>query len=211
MNSDGPQIISDFYLTVLLDSIRQNGYLIFAIVGKPLPLHPKSLFEGQLKKTQFYFTEKQVQKANEKRNKENNNEINLAGYDARDQKKMLDMARRQEMGQFGTGKGGYSAGGMDEEDEGHKPAEKKEEKKFFEGKGVSLGGNSSPLKKGSSVGWYDGDTDADTVECIKMSLKDVHSSSNLDLHKHTCSSTRSSNHQIQASRWQDSNVALQAN
>lgn len=165
MNSDGPQIISDFYLTVLLDSIRQNGYTIFVIDGQ-LPYYDPSMFKDSMKNTQFYFTVELIRKNNDKRNKEKNNEINLSGYDKRDMNKMLDRARKEEAGQFG----GYIG---ENEEEGHsgptgdvKPAEKK----YFEGKGMSLGNDNSP-KKGKS--WYEGDTDNDTISCIKMSLQDV--------------------------------------
>jgi hypothetical protein len=164
MNSDGPQIISDFYLTVLLDSIKQNGYTIFVVKGE-LPYYDPNMFRESLKQTQFYFTVDQISKNNDKRNKEKNNEINLSGYDKRDMNKMLDKARREEAGQFGY-HDKYK--GEDEESSGPTGDIKPPEKKYFEGKGTNLGGGSSPNGK-----WYDGDTDNDTLSCIKMSLQDV--------------------------------------
>lgn len=164
-NSDGPQIISDFYLTVLLDSIRQNGYTIFVVEGQ-IPYVDPEMFKGQLKKTQFYFTVEQIKKTNEKRNKEKNNEINLSGYDRRDMNKMLEKARREEAAQFG----GDYIGQNRQDDEGPKfGTQKPPEPKFFEGKGTTFGG-ATPTK---ALGWYDGDQDPDTIACIKMSLQDV--------------------------------------
>lgn len=131
MNSDGPQIISDFYLAALLDSIKQNGYMIFTVEGN-LPNHSPSLFRDSLKKTQFYFTVEQIKKNNDRRNKENNNEINLAGYDKREMNKMLEKARREEAAQFGYN---YEPkdGGV-----GPKTQQAPSENKFFEGKGTSI-------------------------------------------------------------------------
>ena len=163
-NSDGPQIISDFYLTVLLDSIRQNGYTIFVVDGE-MPYWGPEMFRENMKKTQFYFTIDQIKKSNYKRNKEKNNEINLSGYDKRDMNKMLSKARKEEAAQF-TGDFKYPG----EEDEPEKVPEKEKEKKYFEGKGTTFGGPSSPAK---SLQWYDGDQDPDTIACIKMSLQDV--------------------------------------
>ena len=77
---------------------------------------------------------------------------------------MLEKARREEAEQFG-----YGGNKMDTED-GPKET-KPEEKKFFEGKGMSLAGGSN--EKGTLGKWYEGDTDKDTLECIKMSLKDI--------------------------------------
>lgn len=166
MNSDGPQIISDFYLTVLLDSIKQNGYTIFVVDGA-LPLYDAEMFKESLKKTQFYFTVDQIKKNNDKRNREKNNEINLSGYDKRDMNKMLDKARREEAGQFGYSDK-YKGEEEEEESTGPKGDTKQSEKKYFEGKGMTFGSDSSPKGR-----WYDGDTDSDTLTCIKMSLKDV--------------------------------------
>ena len=158
-NSDGPQIISDFYLSVLLDSIKENGYTIFVVDGI-LPEYRPEDFSESLKKTQFYFKVSQIQKQNEKRNKEKNNEINLSGYDKRDMNKMLERARRQEMGMEPETDFKQSQESEDKKEE--------TEKKYFEGKGVSL---SSGNKKKST--WYEGDTDQETLSVVKLSLKEV--------------------------------------
>lgn len=163
-NSDGPQIISDFYMTVLIESIKQNGYQIFVVEGE-LPVYDPNLFKGNLKKTQFYFTVEQIKKTNEKRNKEKNNELNLSGYDARDMNKLLERERRMEQEQF---KGDYY-GGQHGDEEHNKPQEKPQEKKFFEGKGVTLSGQQGG---GRSV-WYEGDDDQDTLQAVLFSLKEV--------------------------------------
>lgn len=156
-NSDGPQIITDFYMSVLLDSIRENGYTIFVVEGV-LPVFPPANFRDSLKKTQFYFKESQIRKANEKRNKEKNNEINLSGYDKRDLNKMLERARRQELGLEPESRLGRNI-----EPEQDKPAEKK----FFEGKGVSLSSGAQ------SLGWYEGESDPEIMAVVKLSLQDV--------------------------------------
>jgi len=50
MYEPGPQIISDFYLSAFLDSIKNSGYTIFVIRGaKPLPLPNKYQFSGMLR------------------------------------------------------------------------------------------------------------------------------------------------------------------
>lgn len=131
-----------------------------------MPYYDPALFKENLKKTQFYFSVEQIRRNNEKRNKEKNNEINLSGYDKRDMNKMLDAARRQEAKQFGFDYEG-------EEGSNHNEPENKAppEKKYFEGQGTSFGGSPS-LGKGISV-WYEGDTDSETIACVKMSLQDV--------------------------------------
>jgi len=159
-NSDGPQIISDFYMSVLLDSIRENGYTIFVVEGV-LPVFPPENFRESTKKTQFYFKESQIRKANDKRNKEKNNEINLSGYDKRDLNKMLERARRQEQGLEPETRLGKNV-----EDQPEKPAEKK----FFEGKGVSLSSAGS-----NNLRWYEGDTDPEILAVVRLSLQDVDS------------------------------------
>jgi len=50
MYEPGPQIISDFYLSAFLDSIKNSGYTIFVIRGKKsLPLPNKYEFSVQLR------------------------------------------------------------------------------------------------------------------------------------------------------------------
>lgn len=151
MNSDGPQIISEFYLSALLDNIWRDGFTIFIVDGT-LPLHAPSMFKESCKKTQFYFTQEQIQKANDKRTANNNNNINMKGYDQRDHDKLVEQVRREEEG-------------------GETQGENKEtlEEKVFIGKGVALGGGT----ESSAAHWYEGDTDPETLQVIKMSLSDV--------------------------------------
>ena len=162
-----------------------------------MPVYSPDMFRESMKKTQFYFTIDQIKKSNEKRNKEKNNEINLSGYDKRDMNKMLEKARREESQQFG---GNFKGEGAKEEPV--KPAENK----FFEGKGTTFGGSSSPLKSQ----WYDGDQDQDTIDCIKMSLKDVRFEL-LDIPDCSGLTGRTYIYSIQVSRWKESGMALRKN
>jgi len=54
---DGPQIITDFYFSAFLDSVRDKGYFIFIVKGE-LPIYDPKIFD--LKPHQKYFTFKEV-------------------------------------------------------------------------------------------------------------------------------------------------------
>lgn len=169
-NSDGPQIISDFYLTALLGSIQEQKYQVFIVDG-PLPAYSQEVFGSLIGNRQFYFTVEQVRKQNEKRNREGNNELNLVGYDIRNMNKMLKQARAEEARQFG---GDWNVPHQDDDEPQSKATPTQSQPKapsFFEGKGQSLGGTTTP-SKGKSC-WYHGDTDQETLEVVKMSLKEV--------------------------------------
>jgi Josephin len=169
-NSDGPQIISDFYLTALLGSIQQQKYQVFIVDG-PLPLYSKEVFESMVGNRQFFFTTDQVKKQNDKRNREGNNELNLVGYDIRNMNKMLQKARAEEAKQF---QGDWKLGNQDDEVNDYKQVQTKPEPNLgsvFQGKGTSFGDSQSSSKPRSC--WYDGDTDSDTLQVVKMSLKEV--------------------------------------
>lgn len=146
------------------------------IVDGPLPKYEKEVFESMVGHRQFYFTVDQVKKQNDKRNREGNNELNLVGYDIRNMNKLLAKERAEEARQY-SGDWGFGNQGMDEEGptpgHTHGGPGKQEPKgsSFFEGKGTSLGGSQTPSKSVSC--WYDGDTDADTLTVVKMSLKEV--------------------------------------
>jgi len=58
-NDDGPEIVSDFYLSAFLHSVRENGYTIFVIEGE-FPQFDRSFF-GETRKHQLWFTEQQCQ------------------------------------------------------------------------------------------------------------------------------------------------------
>lgn len=63
-NTMAPQIISDFYLNLFLDSIQENGYLIFAIIGK-FPEYNPNDFTGVLRPNQRFITADFISKKHE--------------------------------------------------------------------------------------------------------------------------------------------------
>lgn len=54
-NSDGPQIISDFYLSAFIGGIEENGYTVFVIKGN-LPKYDEDMFKGNLREHQRYYS-----------------------------------------------------------------------------------------------------------------------------------------------------------
>ena len=53
----GPQEISEFYLSAVLDSIKQSGYTIFVVRGGALPIAKRT----SVKDYQFYPTVKELE------------------------------------------------------------------------------------------------------------------------------------------------------
>lgn len=82
-NSDGPQIISDFYLSAFISGIEENGYQVFVIEGK-IPDRDPQVFGDSLRKHQKYYTVSQIKATQKKRIAEGTNDINVSGYDKRD-------------------------------------------------------------------------------------------------------------------------------
>ena len=126
----GPQIISNFYLSVFLDSIVNSGYTIFVIRTSPggkLPDPKKSVFENQVpREGQMYLTATELDTYH-KNNK--NHKLNVSGQDERELDAALERSLK-EMGEEGQLK--------------NKAAEPEEPKfKAFTGKGVSLADPSS--------------------------------------------------------------------
>ena len=79
----GPQIISNFYLSAVLDSIKNSGYIIFVVRGN-LPMPNKS--SGNIRKNQMYVSIYDIQKYHAD-NK--NRKINLSGNDERELEEAL--------------------------------------------------------------------------------------------------------------------------
>ncbi len=79
-NPRSPQIISEFYLSVFLDSIQANGYLIFAIDG-PFVSYDPSIFLDILSPNKKFFTLQELQKFHELDKKSQNYKLNLGGTD----------------------------------------------------------------------------------------------------------------------------------
>lgn len=122
-NSDGPQLISEFYLSAFISGIEENGYNIFVIKGD-LPLQDPSFFQGSLRENQKYYTVDQIQDINNARKKEGTNQMNLGGYDQRDLQKMLSKHQKE----------------MNGDKQDSSKGEKKEAE-FFAGKGTTMGGS----------------------------------------------------------------------
>lgn len=76
MYPPGPQIISDFYLAVFLDSIKNSGYTIFVVRGKkPLPLPNK--FQFDYKASHQHYVPVHLIETFHKENK--NRKLNVSG------------------------------------------------------------------------------------------------------------------------------------
>lgn len=58
-NSDGPQIISDFYLSAFISGIEHNGYEVFVVSGT-LPTYDESMFAGSTRNHQKFYTLSQI-------------------------------------------------------------------------------------------------------------------------------------------------------
>lgn len=63
-NSDGPQPISEFFLSVFISGIKDNGYDIFVVKGE-LPLRDQNFFKNSLREHQKYYSLGAIQKTTE--------------------------------------------------------------------------------------------------------------------------------------------------
>lgn len=83
-NRGGPEIVSDFYLSAFLQSIKEGGYTIFVVKGDfPKPENVQELFD-HYNPNQRWFTKQQVRAVHEKRMKKKNYKLNIGGSDERD-------------------------------------------------------------------------------------------------------------------------------
>lgn len=60
-NSDGPQPISEFFLSVFISGIKDNGYDIFVVKGD-LPSRDQKFFQNGLRSHQKYYSLNQIER-----------------------------------------------------------------------------------------------------------------------------------------------------
>jgi len=148
-NREGPEMISDFYLSAFLNSVRENGYIIFVVQGD-YPQYDRSFF-GETLPHQRWFTESQCDEMNKRNLKRKNYKLNIGGTDERDLEEAIQNSIKEAGGK------GYQNDDDNNDDEAYERAiqesmkdndrmeeeEEEEENKFkaFQGTGVSLASN----------------------------------------------------------------------
>lgn len=79
-NTFAPQVVSDFYLQVFLDSIQENGYLVFLVEGI-FPENQPDGFLGELQDNQRFLTMQEVLERHEADIKMPGYKLNSGGSD----------------------------------------------------------------------------------------------------------------------------------
>lgn len=93
-NKTHPQIISDFYLSAFLDSIMQNGYLIFAVDGI-FPNYDPSIFFYNLANHQRYLPLQEILQNHEKEKQNPDFKLNSGGGDQDILEKILKQSKME--------------------------------------------------------------------------------------------------------------------
>ncbi|EDK31541.1 josephin protein (macronuclear) [Tetrahymena thermophila SB210] len=143
-NRRAPEIISDFYLSAFLMSVKESGYNIFVVRGE-YPSSSKELFP-QVQNYQKWLTKEEVFQIHQQVSKDKNFKLNIGGTDQemmdRALKESLDMYNKQNQGK---GNMDEEYGDEDEDEEERKKKEEEEKNKFkaFQGQGISMQSNTN--------------------------------------------------------------------
>ncbi|KAL4478050.1 hypothetical protein ABPG72_013489 [Tetrahymena utriculariae] len=156
-NRRAPEIISDFYLSAFLLSVKESGYNIFVVRGeypssqkevnrsqldsqnKNFTLNLKQLFP-QVQNYQKWFTKEEVFLIHQQISKDKNFKLNIGGTD----QEMMDRALKESLDMYNKqnqGKGNMDKKYDDDEDEEERKKKEEEEKnkfKAFQGQGISM-------------------------------------------------------------------------
>lgn len=92
-NRAGPEIISDFYFSAFLLSVKQNGYTIFVVKGQ-YPNNDKELFPF-VENYQKYIPVSVIEKIQEYRMKKKKFELNIGSTDDRELKKAMEQSKKE--------------------------------------------------------------------------------------------------------------------
>ena len=83
-----PEIVSEFFLSAFIMSVKEGGYQIFVVDGTFPKINPND-FEF-LNKNQMWIPAKKIKAYQEKRMKRNKNfELNILGSDEKDMKEAI--------------------------------------------------------------------------------------------------------------------------
>lgn len=83
-----PEIISEFFLSAFIMSVKEGGYQIFVLDGTFPKINPSD-FE-YLNKNQFWIPANKIKTHQERRMKKNKNfELNILGSDQKDMKEAM--------------------------------------------------------------------------------------------------------------------------
>jgi ataxin-3 len=158
-NKEGPEMISDFYLSAFLNAVKENGYTIFVVQGV-FPPSEKTMWPN-LQKYQKWFAEDECQKMHERNLKKKNFKLNIGGTDERDLEEAMENSLKESMKD--------NQGGGDKMDE---EEIKKEEDKFkaFQGKGVSFASSNLPNELVEYFKLTDPSVDPELASVMKMSI-----------------------------------------
>ncbi|CAD8073463.1 unnamed protein product [Paramecium primaurelia] len=89
-NKRGPEIISDFYLSAFLQSVKENGYSIFVVKGVYPPPQLDNIDQNDRQKV---LTTQFIKQVHDRRVKKKNYQLNIGGSDEIEMKKALKASK----------------------------------------------------------------------------------------------------------------------
>ncbi|KAM3134346.1 hypothetical protein pb186bvf_013631 [Paramecium bursaria] len=110
-NKHGPEIISDFYLSAFLQSVRENGYQIFVVKG--VYPDPKQKQQQHLQFFQKLISQQKINAIHQKRVKKKNYQLNIGGTEDKNYKKAIKASLGQKQEQ--SSDSDYDLDGEDDE------------------------------------------------------------------------------------------------
>lgn len=155
-NKTGPQLISDFYFTLFIDSIADNGYQIFVVSGN-FPHFEPSVFAESLNFNQRYYAVGDVEKQAKEDMKNSNFKLNINSGDS----EALDYAIKQSMETYKQ-----ETQNAEKKEESKSKNAKPDLKTFLQGNGVTI--SAAPVSK-KQPEYFPGE-DEESVMAVRMSL-----------------------------------------
>ncbi|CAD8164247.1 unnamed protein product [Paramecium octaurelia] len=124
-NKRGPEIISDFYLSAFLLSVKENGYQIFVVKGVYPPPQLDNINQNDRQKV---LTAQYVKQVHDRRVKRKNYKLNIGGSDEVEMEKALKASKGEK----------YESTDEEFEEEVQQP-QKKQSTPKFQGQGIQFG------------------------------------------------------------------------
>lgn len=132
-----PQIVSDFYMSLFLESIKENGYLIFGVRGT-FPHYNPEMFYGGLRENQNFIKQELIEAKFEEDKKSGKYKLNIGSGE----QEAIDKACEESLKIFQENEKKQQIEKTKKEDFKEQVLE---QIKMFQGKSVKL--ESKPIKK----------------------------------------------------------------
>ncbi|CAD8078020.1 unnamed protein product [Paramecium sonneborni] len=125
-NKRGPEIISDFYLSAFLLSVKENGYQIFVVKGVYPPPQLDNVYQNDRQKV---LTAQLIKQIHDRRVKKKNYKLNIGGSDEVEMEKALKASKGEKYESTDEE--------FEEENQEEQPI-KKDSAPIFQGKGIQF-------------------------------------------------------------------------